>query len=408
MAYKDLINMQTNWGSFLPGGKPFRYNAANPTAANIYGHEYDTSTWQPIVDQTQDDRVVPTSGYERLDATGKAQSNYAKKNAAMQDLIKKNPDQLGTIDLSGKVNKMSMLPDISNINWSGILQGGKNIFGLGRDDIQEQVTETETIDPYTGRNMRDIAGEVGEYNNWRNNLEHTYDRTRPHMRDIAGEVGEYGNFGYKELNKPEGLNDNTSNFPSISHLINKITRPGADLSFAGYPDGTASRGGLYATEVANMQRLANMGRLTSGGKDWVSGKNVVSGFGDYNKGMQKNLERFEQTAEDKGFKDLDELEAYYKAQYGPIKNNAVLQRLKHAQRMTGGIDGGSPGDGGGKISPPGPRMDQSQYDDYMGQPGRDLGHGMNIEDRSQIADTWAKGGRVGYNEGGRVGILSVF
>ena len=33
------------------------------------------------------------------------------------------------------------------------------------DDIQEQVTETETIDPYTGRNMRDIAGEVGEYGN---------------------------------------------------------------------------------------------------------------------------------------------------------------------------------------------------------------------------------------------------
>ena len=28
------------------------------------------------------------------------------------------------------------------------------------DDIQEQVTETETIDPYTRRNMRDIAGEA--------------------------------------------------------------------------------------------------------------------------------------------------------------------------------------------------------------------------------------------------------
>jgi hypothetical protein len=278
--------------------------------------------------------------------------------------------------------------------------------------------------------MRDIAGEVGEYNNIGNirlnemeriiadkefeeqpgihfksdkPIENIFNRQNDPTKGVIDR-----NFRYKELNNPPGLDDNTSNFPSISHLINKITRPGANLSFAGYPSGAASRGGLYATEVANMQKLANMGRLTSGGKDWVSGKNVVSGFGDYNKGMQKNLERFEQTAEDKGFKDLDELEAYYKAQYGPIKNNAVLQRLKHAQQMTGGIDGGSPGDGGGKISPPGPRMDQSQYDDYMGQPGRDLGHGMNIEDRSQIADTWAQGGRVGYNEGGRVGILSVF
>ena len=31
------------------------------------------------------------------------------------------------------------------------------------DDIQEQVTETQTIDPYTGRSMRDISGEIGEY-----------------------------------------------------------------------------------------------------------------------------------------------------------------------------------------------------------------------------------------------------
>jgi len=53
-----------------------------------------------------------------------------------------------------------------------------------------------------------------------------------------------------------------------------------------------------------------------------------------------------------------------------------------------------------KITPPGPRMEQSQYDDYMEQPGRDLGHGMTIEDRSQIADTWAQGGRVRFDEGG--------
>ncbi len=61
------------------------------------------------------------------------------------------------------------------------------------------------------------------------------------------------------------------------------------------------------------------------------------------------------------------------------------------------IDGGD-GKGGGKITPPGPRMEQPQYDDYMEQ--HDAGHGMTIEDRSQIADTWAQGGRVRFDEGG--------
>ena len=154
MAYKDLINMQTNWGSFLPGGKPFRYNAANPTAANIYGQEYDTSTWQPIVDQTQDDRVVPTMGSHVLHP--RATKRYNEYNAAMRDLIEKNPDQLGTINPSGKVNKMSAFPDISHINWSGILQGGKNIFGLGRNQaVDVQYPEKLQNNPFSDMRYAD-------------------------------------------------------------------------------------------------------------------------------------------------------------------------------------------------------------------------------------------------------------
>ena len=91
--------------------------------------------YQPT--ETQDDRVVPTMGSHVLHP--RATERYNEQNAAMRDLIEKNPDQLGTIDLSGKVNKMSAFPDISNINWGGILQGGKNIFGLGENqavDVQ--------------------------------------------------------------------------------------------------------------------------------------------------------------------------------------------------------------------------------------------------------------------------------
>jgi hypothetical protein len=216
-------------------------------------------------------------------------------------------------------------------------------------------------------------------------------------------------------------------FPSISHLINKTTRPGADLSFAGYPSGAASRGGLYATEVANMQKLADMGALTAGGKDWISGKNVVSGFGDYNKGMEKSLERFKQTAKDKGYKDLDELETYYKSN----KLNATLQRLKHAQRMTGGNDGnnwinktdGTDGgsfktgdknygfDNSGNFTGEGPGgssgpSENYGFDDSGGFTGEGPGDSSGPSEDYGFDDSggftgegWAKGGRIGYNRG---------
>jgi hypothetical protein len=222
-------------------------------------------------------------------------------------------------------------------------------------------------------------------------------------------------------------------FPSISHLINKTTRPGADLSFAGYPDGTASRGGLYETEVANMQKLADMGRLTSGGKDRISGKNVVSGFGNYNEGMQKSLDRFKETAAAKGFgteedPDLDRLKTYYENRYGPIRDNAVLQRLTHARQMTGGNDGNNWTDGtdGGSFK----TGDKNYgFDDSGGFTGEGLGGSSGPSENYGFDDSgsfsgegfgdssgpsedygfddsggftgegWAKGGRIGYNRG---------
>ena len=212
-------------------------------------------------------------------------------------------------------------------------------------------------------------------------------------------------------------------FPSIAHLINKTTRPGADLSFAGYPDGTASRGGLYANEVANMQKLADMGRLTSGGKDRISGKNVVSGFGDYNKGMEKSLDRFEQTAKDKGYGEdensLDKLAAYYKSN----KLNATLQRLKHAQQMTGDKSWqGHQDDNNNFITrtPPGGQQGIGEgFEDIAPTGGSTVSHDYTDDisfDESPAADSggWgddyasemiAEGGRVGLRYGGLLSIL---
>jgi hypothetical protein len=78
----------------------------------------------PVEEQTTQDQTIksPTSGYEMLDVTGRAQANKLKKDAAMQTLYEENPDQLGTIEPTGEVNKMSMLPE-------GVLDYVKNLWG---------------------------------------------------------------------------------------------------------------------------------------------------------------------------------------------------------------------------------------------------------------------------------------
>ena len=435
MAYKDLINMQTNWGSFLPGGKPFRYNAANPTAANIYGQEYDTSTWQPIVDQTQDARVVPTMGSHVLHP--RATERYNEQNAATRDLIEKNPDQLGTITNTGQVNKMSAFPDISNINWSGILQGGKNIFSpskemvkdrswydnitflnnnpflsLGRirnpmlpksfhqnwsemgsdtpiDDIQ--VTETETIDPYTSRNMQDIAGEA----------KHSF---------ITPDK--------KSFNFPSILNMATEGLGKFRDKFLPTMSPEKRAEVAAI-QGSADQYGW-----GNLPGTGLQGNIWSGGsggdkvfvRDPATGtlivrdKNLQSAFGSNSiaEMLQKKedwaggqFEKYGDTWTDKDHKGISEaLYNYYKST-GALQNwqkAAINEPVDTTAVDNMIIDGGGGGGGGGGAT--GPRMEQSQYDDYMAQPGRDLGHGMTIEDRSQIADTWAQGGRVRFDEGG--------
>jgi len=60
--YKQLINIKTNWGSFLPGGKPYRYNAAQPIDTNIYGDEYYTDTMEKVTPSTFDKYTSNLSG----------------------------------------------------------------------------------------------------------------------------------------------------------------------------------------------------------------------------------------------------------------------------------------------------------------------------------------------------------
>jgi len=267
------------------------------------------------------------------------------------------------------------------------------------------------------RNMRDIAGEVGEYGNIGNirlnemeriiannefeeqpgihfddaPIENIFNR-RNHPR--KGWFDQ--NFRYKELNNPEGINYDKRGF-SLSGILqglkNQFQRPEEKQAAYEAIMGDRKPLGLWNTQSGNYGgNKYTLQRSPTGLKVYSEvnpyGKNFDSAFGS------KSLE------------EMDEKTLAW-AMDRLSKGKAISSRLRGILENRGRL-GDSPGDGSGKIPPPGSRMEQSQYNDYMGQPGRDLGHGMNIEDRSQIADTWAKGGRVGYNEGGRVGILSVF
>jgi len=78
--------MPFNWGNIWPGGKPF-YTPTQTTNTQIGNPSTGTHLLHPDATKRQNE-----------------------KTAAMRALIEQNPDQLGTIQNTGQVNKMSMFP----------------------------------------------------------------------------------------------------------------------------------------------------------------------------------------------------------------------------------------------------------------------------------------------------------
>jgi len=186
----------------------------------------------------------------------------------------------------------------------------------------------------------------------------------------------FGNAGLNWIEKQ--MNDK-------SRGIGNYGIAGMDQGQKGMYDTLASQGLLYDT--------GNTGFKTATGKNfnakgYAEGQAKIWGK-DYAHLTEKQIiKELKEKAKQKNWRDTYLGKRYLEAKAANFQKNKETI-----------IDGGD-GKGGGKITPPGPRMEQSQYDDYMEQPGRDLGHGMTIEDRSQIADTWAQGGRVRFDEGG--------
>ncbi len=95
---------------------PFSWNAQNNPAYN-FGQGLYNFTHAPFNETFQ--KGVDTH-------IGNVNQTNTRANQLLKE-IQGNQTQNtgGTIDLSGKVNKMSAFPDISNINWSG---DGNGIF----------------------------------------------------------------------------------------------------------------------------------------------------------------------------------------------------------------------------------------------------------------------------------------
>jgi len=304
---------------------------------------------------------------------------------------------------------------LNKFNWSSLL-------GMGSADAAEP-THAERAAMLAGNNsgimgayrpnMRDISGEVGEYNNIGNirlnemeriiankefeeqpgihfdnaPIENIFNRQNDPTKGVIDR-----NFRYKELNNPEGINYDKRGF-SLSGILqglkNQFQRPEGKQAAYEAIMGDRKPLGLWNTQSGNYGgNKYTLQRSPTGLKVYSEvnpyGKNFDSAFGS------KSLE------------EMDEKTLAW-AMDRLSKGKNISSRLTGILENRGRLDG-SPGDGGGatRWQPDyeGAVAHQQQMAAKAGQT-----HEQFMSDLNEVR---AKGGRVGYNEGGRVGILSVF
>ena len=125
--YRNLINFKTNWGSFLPGGKPFRYNAAQKTYPNYFGTEYDTETMQPIIN---DEEIVEEDTTVTSDPSGTQNLGVLHPNAVTGARILSNQEK--------KDKRLTELMNMAEGGRVGAQEGGlMSLGGMEKDYRQE-------------------------------------------------------------------------------------------------------------------------------------------------------------------------------------------------------------------------------------------------------------------------------
>ena len=115
----------------------------------------------PVEEQTTQDQTIksPTSGYEMLDVTGRAQTNKLKKDAAMQALYEENQDQLGGGGGGGAGGGINILPAAQG-PWTMFNQGNRPVNDMGYYGDSEYTGGLSGEVPQIGPGRLD----VGRYN----------------------------------------------------------------------------------------------------------------------------------------------------------------------------------------------------------------------------------------------------
>ena len=247
--------------------------------------------------------------------------------------------------------------------------------------------------------------------NWRNNLEHTYDRTWPHREDVGGLAN------IQELGTEHSIiaPDKKRNFslPTfalsgiLKGLKNQFQRP--EEKQAAYEAIMGDRGSLGNWESQLGQYGGNQYQLTN----TPTGLKVGSDILGYGEGYEKN---FDSAFGSKSLEEMEQKKIDWAlgrlAKFKDKKGLGISQSLFNVLKSKGILD-----EQGGKIERP--TTDRAKIEAYTGRPMSDYrasrpasersftGHGRSGMGRDP-SDRMAYGGRVGYNEGGRVGILSVF
>ena len=295
---------------------------------------------------------------------------------------------------------LQYLMDKENFNYNAL-------YGDNYSDLKIPRRKTEGILMGLPRhNMRDISGEVGEYNNIVK-----LPPTGRNMRDIAGEAN------LQELGTEHSIiapdKKRSFSLPTfglsgiLKGLKNQFQRP--EEKQAAYEAIMGDRGSLGNWESQLGQYGGNQYQLTN----TPTGLKVGSDILGYGEGYEKN---FDSAFGSKSLEEMEQKKIDWAlgrlAKFKDKKGLGISQSLFNVLKSKGILD-----EQGGKIERP--TTDRAKIEAYTGRPMSDYrasrpasersftGHGRSGMGRDP-SDRMAYGGRVGYNEGGRVGILSVF
>jgi len=324
-------------------------------------------------------------------------------------LFGKGDQTKGTIEFDPnnvQVNKASMIPE-------GFIDKMKSLFSGGVNNTNAANAFNNTVAP-------NMTGITGAY--------------RPNMRDISGEVGEYGNtsgFDLSNMDNPDAAIGPMINFKDAPvewneklkglqmnnpryGLIDQFRNQGGDETtgmFAGLRDK------LGMTQVSDPDRTANKQFMQEQGigRDPQTGRMIGGDFAGKN---APGTSMF-------GSKNFDEMRGKWVDEYGDmdyttkkqkdkrdrlVKEEADYQAKIIADKAAADAAKAAPATGGDwrPSQPGGATLSQLQspagnYAAATARTSSRVGPGGNVR-----AYGLAQGGRVGYNEGGRVGILSVF